>query len=210
MTLRVEPGRSRPTRRPRKDLKPTPEPAPFRVSREWVLAGHAVFTVEVPEACRPKGGPVHYTYRISKREPDGHRWDRPAWFAHLLTGPCNTADYTYLGMLDDFTGHVRPTRATSDALASGFAMRVLSRVLIRVWGGELAVVEAAGFKVHHEGLCGRCGAVLTVPASIESGFGPECIKRVFPGGAEPPPAKAGPHAPTTDADRKRLGLPLSC
>jgi len=30
----------------------------------------------------------------------------------------------------------------------------------------------------HEGVCGKCGRKLTVPESIESGFGPECIKRV--------------------------------
>jgi len=26
--------------------------------------------------------------------------------------------------------------------------------------------------------CGRCGRVLTVPESVESGFGPECIGRL--------------------------------
>jgi hypothetical protein len=33
-------------------------------------------------------------------------------------------------------------------------------------------------EVHHEGRCGRCGRALTVPESIESGFGPECINHV--------------------------------
>ena len=30
--------------------------------------------------------------------------------------------------------------------------------------------------IHHENRCGRCGKRLTVPESIESGYGPECIK----------------------------------
>jgi hypothetical protein len=30
--------------------------------------------------------------------------------------------------------------------------------------------------VWHEGSCARCGKKLTVPESIESGFGPECVK----------------------------------
>jgi len=34
-------------------------------------------------------------------------------------------------------------------------------------------------EVHHEGRCGRCGRALTVPESIKSGFGPECIGKVF-------------------------------
>ena len=30
----------------------------------------------------------------------------------------------------------------------------------------------------HEGRCGRCGRKLTVPESIEAGYGPECINLV--------------------------------
>ena len=32
--------------------------------------------------------------------------------------------------------------------------------------------------VHHAGRCGRCGRKLTVPTSIESGFGPDCLGKV--------------------------------
>jgi len=32
-------------------------------------------------------------------------------------------------------------------------------------------------QVYHEGRCGRCGRKLTTPASIEAGFGPECINK---------------------------------
>lgn len=34
----------------------------------------------------------------------------------------------------------------------------------------------AGFEFWHEGRCARCSRRLTVPESISSGFGPECIK----------------------------------
>lgn len=33
-------------------------------------------------------------------------------------------------------------------------------------------------EIWHEGVCGRCGRRLTVPSSIETGFGPECIKYI--------------------------------
>jgi hypothetical protein len=33
----------------------------------------------------------------------------------------------------------------------------------------------SGWEFRHEGRCGRCGRTLTVPESIDSGFGPECI-----------------------------------
>ena len=31
-------------------------------------------------------------------------------------------------------------------------------------------------EIYHDGRCGKCGRQLTVPASIETGFGPECVK----------------------------------
>ena len=30
----------------------------------------------------------------------------------------------------------------------------------------------------HEGRCGKCGRVLTVPTSISTGFGPDCLRRL--------------------------------
>jgi hypothetical protein len=33
-------------------------------------------------------------------------------------------------------------------------------------------------EVWHEGFCGKCGKRLTVPSSILSGLGPECIKKL--------------------------------
>lgn len=36
----------------------------------------------------------------------------------------------------------------------------------------------AGFEFWHEGRCARCSRRLTVPESVASGFGPECVKLV--------------------------------
>jgi hypothetical protein len=57
-------------------------------------------------------------------------------------------------------------------------VKIIRRVLARIWQDDLAAVEATGWKVHHEGRCGRCGRTLTVPESIESGIGPECAKKM--------------------------------
>ena len=134
------------------------------VSKEFVLAGRAVFTVESP-------GGQHYTYRVSRKEADD-RWPE-AYFVSLLTGPDNTRDYSYLGKLDRESGAVSLT-AKSKFREDAFCVRLLRRLLLRVWLGETDAVAAAGYKVHHEGRCGRCGRALTVPASIERGIGPEC------------------------------------
>lgn len=36
----------------------------------------------------------------------------------------------------------------------------------------------------HEGVCGRCGRRLTVPESIEMGFGPDCLEKMGLGGVD--------------------------
>ena len=131
----------------------------------FVLAGNAILTLE-----SQKTG-VHYTYRVQRaKAPDGSPCNR--WFVSLLTGPQNTSDYTYIGLLDEY----------------GFRLTAGSKL-----GADAAPVR--GFKfmwthahdrnsmppqmlVRHEGRCGRCSRVLTVPESLDNGNGPECIKHV--------------------------------
>lgn len=139
------------------------------ISKDFVLAGDATFTVELPAGA----GPTHHTYRVQKVEASD-RWPE-AYFVKLLTGPDNRADYTYLGKLDPHTSEVRPT-GRSTFRPDSFPVRLLSRVLARVWGDDHAAYEQHGYATHHEGRCGRCGRALTVPESIESGIGPECAK----------------------------------
>lgn len=142
------------------------------VSREWLLAGDATFTIEVPAALvehhdyRP-----HYTYRVQRVPAKG---DYPeSIFVKLLTGPDNTSSFTYLGKLDEFTGQVRTT-AKSAKLDGTTPHKLLNRILARVWGGDHDAYESHGFRTHHEGRCGRCGRKLTTPESVERGIGPEC------------------------------------
>lgn len=138
------------------------------VGKDFILAGDAIFTVECP------GGPQpHYTYRVSHVEPN-ERYPE-SYFVKLLTGPSNTDDYSYLGKLDPFTGETRTT-LKSKALEGSYPHRLLNRVLARIWGDDHEAYERHGFKTHHEGRCGRCGRLLTVPSSVESGIGPECSK----------------------------------
>lgn len=136
------------------------------VSRDFILAGDAIFTVECPDA-------THRTYRVQLTEKND-RWPA-AYFVKLLTGPDNTSDYSYLGKLDDYTGQVKVT-ARSAFDQDSFPVRLLNRVLARVWGDDHAAYEQHGYKTHHEGRCGRCGRKLTVPESVTSGIGPECAK----------------------------------
>jgi hypothetical protein len=132
------------------------------LTKEFVLAGRAIFTVANPTG-------THYTFRVSHKEASA-QWPE-TWFVSLLTGSDNENDYTYLGLLrPDIT--VKLT-AKSKYKPDTLPVKVLNWALglIRT-GGELP----PGYSIHHEGRCCRCGRTLTVPSSIESGIGPECAK----------------------------------
>jgi hypothetical protein len=139
-----------------------------RLAKEWFLAGDAIFTIQEPTGS-------HHTFRVQRVEAND-RWPE-SWFIKMLTGPDNTSDYTYLGKLDRSSGSVLLT-AKSRLTADSHVYKLLSRILYRVWQGEHEAFEAHGYQLHHEGRCGRCGRLLTVPESVQSGYGPECIKLI--------------------------------
>lgn len=142
------------------------------VTKEFILAGNAIFTVEIEAKFAAANDlPPHYTFKV-RHKPAGGGYGE-TWFVSLLTGPDNTSDYSYLGMLYPETGFVRVT-AKSAYRPESWPVRVLSRILAAVWENDLARVENHGWAIHHEGRCGRCGRVLTVPESIRTGLGPEC------------------------------------
>lgn len=142
------------------------------IDRTFVLAGDAIFTVTLPAdfAARHKI-PGHYTFRV-KHKPADSQWTE-AWFVELLAGPDNTDDFDYVGKLDPQTGSVRLTRKSRYS-PDAMVVRVLRRVLSRLWAADLGPVREAGFAVAHAGRCGRCGRTLTEPESIATGIGPVC------------------------------------
>lgn len=151
------------------------DPAFPHISREFVLAGAATFTVECPDG-------THHTYHVA-RSPATDRWAE-SYFAKVLTGPDNSdyGDFTYLGKLDDFTGQVRTTKASMH-LADSYATKLLNRILARVWGDDHEAYERHGYRTMHCGRCGKCGRKLTTPDSVARGIGPECARKLAEGGA---------------------------
>jgi hypothetical protein len=133
----------------------------------FITAGHAVFTLQ--------GRSSRFTYQVTRKDPEpGSRYTDPAFFISLLTGPDNTSDFTYLGMLNPETGAVRLTRASrlTDESPAVSAIRWAFGLL---WTGQELPPPA---RIYHEGQCGRCGRRLTTPESIERGLGPECAGKV--------------------------------
>ena len=127
----------------------------------FILAGNAYFTVR-----SAKTG-VRYTFRVSLNKSGQKNGWKPMHFVSLLTGPDNTADYTYLGAIR--TGLFYLTRASqmNEQSTPVRAFRYLYEHLS-------AKRFPADLELWHEGRCGRCGRKLTVPESVERGIGPEC------------------------------------
>lgn len=135
---------------------------------QFILAGNAYITF------RSQATGTRYTYRISKAEEKENQGARqaPRYFVSLLTCSDNTGDYTYLGMI---TAHVfRATKATG-AQAKGQPFLAFDYV----WRHLARGVEAPQAEIWHEGRCGRCGRMLTVPESIALGLGPECAGKTI-------------------------------
>ena len=129
----------------------------------FVFAGNATFTLTSSRTG------TSFTYRVREGKPMGSR--APKLFASVLTGPDNTSDYTYMGIVERAGERAQlvPTRASAVAQDAP-SFRALDWFLKNV---DSPLVE-----FRHEGRCGRCGRALTVPSSIDSGLGPECAGRV--------------------------------
>ena len=132
---------------------------------QFILAGNALFTVQNTDTGN------RFTFKV--RKPD----DTKPHFVSVLTGSDNESGYSFLGTVFDprHYRHGRRSRISEDA-PSARAFDWLFRQLSK--GRPLP----PQVRVCHCGKCGRCGKTLTVPESVDSGFGPECIKAVNGGG----------------------------
>jgi hypothetical protein len=108
---------------------------------------------------------VRVTFKVSASK------DGKVHFVKVLTGPDNVNAYTFLGTIfsDGAYRHGRNSQIGHDAPSAKAFAWFFDHVAI----GDVSKVE-----FWHEGRCGRCGRVLTVPESIATGFGPECAGRV--------------------------------
>lgn len=144
------------------------------ITAHFVLAGNSVFTVEPPVAWvqTMPGARPQYTYRVERKPAS---LDFPeAFFVMFLTGadPTQCAAYQYLGQLEPDTGEVNATRQ-SKRWEGTRALAVADRALRCVWKDGGKAMLAAGWDVHHECLCGGCGAPLA-PEFEERGLHPAC------------------------------------
>lgn len=126
-------------------------------AREFMLGGSATVTI----ASARTG--VRFTFKVNAS-------DNPSlWFVQLMNGADNESDFAYMGTIRDGAyrpGHPNKTRVGASApSAKAFA-----------WTWERLAADRLpdGLEIWHEGRCGRCNRKLTVPDSVEAGFGPDC------------------------------------
>lgn len=140
----------------------------------FLLGGHAFFTVA-------NGRGDHYSFRVNApKVEEGKPAGKPVWFVSVLTGPENTSDYTYMGII----AHVRFTAGDVHGERPEFRLTGKStynpdskpvRVFqwaMSIMAGDRALPE--GWTIQHMGKCCRCGRALTDPESIRLGIGPTC------------------------------------
>jgi hypothetical protein len=128
---------------------------------KFIFAGNATVTI-----LNTKTG-NRFTYNIKKLKTSTD--ENPLFFVKVLTGP---EVYSFIGSMnkDKNYKHSQKSKINSEAQS----VKVFKYVLTKLTEDKLdECVE-----IWHEGKCGRCGRQLTVPESIETGLGPECIKMI--------------------------------
>ena len=141
-----------------------------KLSKDFLLGGHAIFTVANP-------GGIRYTFKVWERK----KFDGSAiYFIGWLTGPDNENDYTYIGVLapeTKYTNRKHVIRLTAKSQVTEDS-KVLAVARWIAWVILLDEMVPDGYFLNHAGRCGRCGRTLTVPESLERGIGPECWSRL--------------------------------
>ena len=130
---------------------------------QFALAGNARFTLV------SKSTQTRFTFKVKQSEDNA-----TMHFVSVLTGPDNWSNYSYLGFIRRGVYFHGGQKAKIQATApSAKAFDWFWRHLSAGKDTLSSLVE-----VHHCGACGRCGRALTVPESIKSGFGPECLGKL--------------------------------
>lgn len=103
-----------------------------------------------------------FTFKVKKHKTDN------VYFISLLT---NTDNYTFIGrIIDNAYIHGKNSTISIDSQS----VKTFNYVIQCLRKDKLQDF----IEIWHQGTCGKCGRKLTVPESISSGLGPECIKKL--------------------------------
>jgi hypothetical protein len=121
----------------------------------FITGGNAIFTLKSLKT------QTRFTYKVY--------YDKSNFIVYVLTGNDNTANYSYMC-------HIIPdTMEMKKITNSKFTPNSTAYVAFEyVFYNLLTRQTMPKVEIWQSGRCCRCGRLLTVPESIESGIGPEC------------------------------------
>ena len=130
------------------------------VISQFVFGGNSTFTVV------SKRTSARFTYKVAAFQE--------MFIVKVLYGPDNENDYRQIGKV---VGGI--FSLTNKARMAGITMETNS---VSVFTWMLRNLGSNNFEekieIWHAGRCGRCGRKLTVPESIFSGYGSECLSKL--------------------------------
>lgn len=141
-------------------------------AKKFMLGGKAFVTI------RSKATGTRFTYKMTVAEDKDGRGPGPRGyptFVSVLNGPDNWSNYQYIGHIFADQGLFWPAKPGKSKVAPDAPS---CKAFAWTWRHLIRDVLPEQLEVWHEAKCGRCGRKLTVPESIESGFGPECAGKV--------------------------------
>jgi hypothetical protein len=144
--------------------------------KKFVFGGQATFTVVSESTGKRLTFQIMYPKKkiINQNGKEVKVIDRESvMWVSVLTGNDNTSSYSYIGFINKsktaFVHGGEKTRIGRDAVS----VLVITKMIKLISEGEIP--KNATF--YHEGSCGICGRMLTVPKSILTGIGPDCDQK---------------------------------
>lgn len=125
-------------------------------SLKFIFAGKSVVTF-----VNTKTG-NRFTYKVKQAK------DSNLYFVSVLTNP---DQYSYIGTcVEGKYKHGKKSNINENSQS----VKVFEFMINRLVNNNLPDF----LEVWHEGFCGKCGKRLTVPSSILTGIGPDCLKKL--------------------------------
>lgn len=125
---------------------------------DFIFAGNSLFTVLNTKTQN------RFTFKVKNNKKNSEQEN--LHFVKVLTNP---EIYEFIGTcFNKQYRHSKKSRISNEAQS----VKVFNYIITALSKKTLPEF----IEIWHEGRCGKCGRVLTVPASISIGIGPECIK----------------------------------
>ena len=132
-------------------------------SKKFLFGGNSTFTVVSKKTNH------RITFKVKKLK------SKDIYFVSYLFGKDNQNSFKFIGTIFGKNGSYNPSRKNNNNPNSKInkSFNWIYKSLIEESDEKFSQIE-----FFHEGKCGKCGRKLTVPSSIESGFGPHCEKNM--------------------------------